>query len=87
MTLNTSRPADRMSAFVLTDPVRYDRTPDESIAAEAARRGVHPVDVAYDALLENDGRGMIYAPATNFEEVVEKLFPGVTITLLLTASL
>jgi N-acyl-D-aspartate/D-glutamate deacylase len=61
-------PADRKYAFILGDPPQYDQTPDQSLAAIAARQGVHPVELAYDALLENGGRGTIYAPATNFEE-------------------
>ena len=60
--------ADRRFSFVLGDPPRYDRTPEESLSAIAAERGVHPAELAYDTLLENDGRGAIYCPATNFEE-------------------
>jgi N-acyl-D-aspartate/D-glutamate deacylase len=54
-------------AFVMGDPARYDSPPDESLAAEAVRRGVSVYELAYDALLERGGRGSIYVPVTNYE--------------------
>jgi len=54
-------------AFALGDQPRYDRHPDDSIRAEAARRGTCVADVAYDILLADGGRGTIYVPVTNFE--------------------
>ena len=54
--------------FELSDPPRYDRSPDESLAAEAARRGVPTAELVYDALVADDGRGSIYVPIMNFEE-------------------
>ena len=54
--------------FELSDPPQYDRTPDESLAAEATRRGVPLAELVYDALVANDGRGAIYVPIMNFEE-------------------
>jgi len=54
--------------FELSDPPRYDRGPDESLAAEAARRGVPVAELMYDALVADDGRGAIYVPIMNFEE-------------------
>ena len=54
--------------FEMSDPPRYDRSPDESLAAEAARRGVPVAELVYDALVANDGRGAIYVPIMNFEE-------------------
>jgi N-acyl-D-aspartate/D-glutamate deacylase len=51
--------------FDLGVPPRWDRDPDESIAAQAAQRGVRPIDVAYDILAAG---GTIYAPAADFVE-------------------
>jgi N-acyl-D-aspartate/D-glutamate deacylase len=53
-------------AFELQDPVRYDMSPDDSIAAVAARPGRAREEVAYDILLRNDGRGVIWAPGANY---------------------
>jgi len=55
---------DRM--FPLGDPPDYEPTADKSIAAIAARQGRTPSEVVYDVLMENDGRGMLYLPVTNF---------------------
>src|SRR5262249_12828786 len=60
-------PMDRFAyVFPLGDPPRYDRTPDESVAAIAARAGTTPLAVAYDALVEPDNGGTLYVPVTNF---------------------
>ena len=52
------------SLFPLGDPPNYHPTPDQSIAALAARAGVPPRERIYDALLEDDGRAILYAPST-----------------------
>ena len=44
----------------------YMPQPDESAAAEATRLGCTPQEVAYDWLLENDGKNFIYMPAANY---------------------
>src|SRR5437868_6184358 len=49
---------DRM--FPLGDPPDYEPTADKSIAARAAREGRSPEEVAYDTLLEHDGKGILY---------------------------
>jgi len=54
--------------FVMTDPPRYDQRPDESLGAEAARRGVPLEELVYDALLADGGRGSILVPVNNYEE-------------------
>lgn len=46
----------------------YEPTPDQTVQAEAARRGVSPEAVALDHLLANDGRGMLYLPFLNYFE-------------------
>lgn len=44
----------------------YEPRAEQSIAAEAARRGITPDAAAYDRLLEDDGRRFLYAPAMNY---------------------
>jgi N-acyl-D-aspartate/D-glutamate deacylase len=54
--------------FPMTDPLRYDFAPDQSIAARSRRSGRTQEEIAYDLLLERDGRGVIWAPGANFDE-------------------
>jgi N-acyl-D-aspartate/D-glutamate deacylase len=53
--------------FAMARPARYDYPPEDCIAAIAARRGLRQEEVAYDILVEPDGRGVIWAPGANFE--------------------
>jgi N-acyl-D-aspartate/D-glutamate deacylase len=46
----------------------YEPTADATVAAIAAREGRPPAEVALDALLANDGRGMLYHPFLNYAE-------------------
>ena len=52
--------------FRLTDPVDYELDSDWSLGAEAARTGVDPAGLVYDALLEDDGTRLLYVPLFNF---------------------
>ena len=53
--------------FPLGDPPVYEPDPESSIAATARRReGRSPADVAYDILLQRDGRAMLYLPFANY---------------------
>ena len=54
--------------YPLREGFDYEPTPDQSLAAEAARRGVSPLEAALDVILENDGRGMIYLPFLNYAD-------------------
>jgi N-acyl-D-aspartate/D-glutamate deacylase len=54
--------------FAMAQPARYDYPPEDCIAAIAASRGLRQEEVAYDILLEGDGRGVIWAPGANFEQ-------------------
>ncbi len=51
------------------DPVpNYEPSAEESIAARAARAGQTPEAFALDAMLAQEGRGMIYLPFLNYAE-------------------
>jgi len=52
--------------FRLTDPVDYELDPSDSLAAVAARAGVDVTSLAYDTLLEEDGRRLMYIPLFNY---------------------
>ena len=55
---------DRM--YPLGDPPDYEPKAESSIAARAAREGRSPEEVAYDLMLERDGKGILYLPVTNY---------------------
>jgi N-acyl-D-aspartate/D-glutamate deacylase len=52
--------------FVLGTPPDYEPGPERSIAARAAELGRAPLEVAYDAMLEDDGCGLLYVPILNY---------------------
>jgi N-acyl-D-aspartate/D-glutamate deacylase len=52
--------------FPLGDPPDYEPTPEQSIAAIASRAGRRPEEVAYDTLLEQDGKQFLFAPLANY---------------------
>ncbi len=52
--------------FELTDPPCYEPVPEDSIAARAERAGTTPAEVAYDVMLQRDGRGLIYQAFQNY---------------------
>ncbi len=52
--------------FPLGDPPDYEPAADQSVAARATREGRSPDEVAYDLLMERDGRGILYLPVTNY---------------------
>jgi N-acyl-D-aspartate/D-glutamate deacylase len=52
--------------FPLGDPPDYEPPPDRSIGAEARRKGLDPAALAYDTLLQNDGRTILYRPLSNY---------------------
>jgi N-acyl-D-aspartate/D-glutamate deacylase len=52
--------------FPMADPPNYEPAPEDSVASIAARMGRDPADLAYDLLLKNDGRALIYRPLSNY---------------------
>ncbi len=54
--------------FPLGDDPDYEPTPDMSLAAVAARKGRSPEEVAYDTMMADDGRGLIYLPILNYAD-------------------
>ncbi|AHE55500.1 N-acyl-D-amino-acid deacylase family protein [Sphingomonas sanxanigenens] len=54
--------------FPLGDPPVYEPAASESVAARAVCAGVTPEEIAYDLLLEEGGRAMLYVALGNFHE-------------------
>ncbi len=54
--------------FVLGDPPQYEPGPEKSLSAVAATTGRMPLEVAYDALLADDGTGLLYVPILNYAD-------------------
>jgi len=52
--------------FRFGHPANYTPREEDSIAAIAAREGRTPQEVAYDIMLEDEGRDFIYAPLSNY---------------------
>ena len=52
--------------FRLGEKPNYEPSADESLAAEASRRGVAPAALAYEWLLESDGKALLYRPLLNY---------------------
>jgi N-acyl-D-aspartate/D-glutamate deacylase len=52
--------------FRFTDPLNYTPAREDSVAAIAAREGRTPQDVAYDMLIEDDGKAFIFACIVNY---------------------
>jgi len=57
---------DRM--FLLGDPPDYEQPPENTLGARATREGKRPEELAYDAMLQQDGRGMLYVPFANYAD-------------------
>jgi N-acyl-D-aspartate/D-glutamate deacylase len=66
-----------MRMFRLGEDPSYEPPREESLFAEAMRTGRKPLDVIYDALLENGGRELLYFPVYNYSgfdlEVVREM--------------
>ncbi|NOT57380.1 MAG: amidohydrolase family protein [Deltaproteobacteria bacterium] len=54
--------SDFRNHFSLGDPPDYEPAPEKSLQERARRMGKSPQELAYDTLLERDGREIIYMP-------------------------
>src|SRR6266853_1305539 len=54
--------------YLLGDPPDYEQPPENALGAQARRRGCQPEALAYDAMLSDDGRGMLYVPFLNYAD-------------------
>ncbi len=53
--------------YILGSPPNYEPTPEHSIAGIAKREGKEPRAVAYDTLLQNDGKELLYFPNFGYD--------------------
>ncbi|MEM9357255.1 MAG: amidohydrolase family protein [Pseudomonadota bacterium] len=53
--------------FRLGSPPDYEQSWENALGPVANAQGRDPAEMAYDALLENDGRGMLYVPFVNYK--------------------
>jgi N-acyl-D-amino-acid deacylase len=54
------------TTFALGSPPEYEPGPERSLMGLAAAAGRTPLSMAYDAMLEDDGRGLLYLPILNY---------------------
>ncbi len=54
--------------FPLGNPPNYEPPRESSIAAMAERSNRTPYEIAYDLLLENDGRNFLFSPFANYAD-------------------
>src|SRR5437588_6723209 len=54
--------------YLLGDPPDYEQPPENALGAQARRQGKRPEELAYDAMLSDEGRGMLYVPFLNYAD-------------------
>src|ERR1700755_2848967 len=54
--------------YLLGNPPDYEQPPENTLGARARREGKRPEELAYDAMLTDDGRGMLYVPFLNYAD-------------------
>ncbi len=54
--------------WLMTDPPNYEPDPADSLNAQALRRSVDPWSYIYDALLQSNGKALLYTPFANYAE-------------------
>lgn len=52
--------------YQLGDPPDYEPDPSTSVGARARAAGIRPAELAYDLLLEREGRELLYLPFANY---------------------
>jgi N-acyl-D-aspartate/D-glutamate deacylase len=65
-TLLGLRVANYDEIYPLGDPPDYEPKPVSSIARQAAAQGIPPAEFAYDLLLQNGGRTLLYMATANY---------------------
>ncbi|MGA2837950.1 MAG: amidohydrolase family protein [Acidimicrobiales bacterium] len=56
------------TTFILGNPPEYEPGPERSLVGIAAATGRPALSVAYDAMLEDDGCGLLYVPVLNYSD-------------------
>jgi len=64
--VDTIRPFAKL--FPMVEPLDYEPGSESSIASLAADRGISAAEQAYDLLMAMDGRGILYAPMSNYAD-------------------
>jgi N-acyl-D-aspartate/D-glutamate deacylase len=54
--------------YLLGNPPDYEQPPENTLGAQARRQGKQAEELAYDAMLTDDGRGMLYVPFLNYAD-------------------
>jgi N-acyl-D-aspartate/D-glutamate deacylase len=54
--------------YLLGNPPDYEQPPENTLGARARREGKQAEELAYDAMLTDDGRGMLYVPFLNYAD-------------------
>jgi N-acyl-D-aspartate/D-glutamate deacylase len=54
--------------YLLGDPPDYEQPPENALGPQAAKLGRRPEELAYDAMLASEGRGMLYVPFLNYAD-------------------
>ena len=54
--------------YLLGNPPDYEQPPENALGVRARREGKRPEELAYDAMLTDDGRGMLYVPFLNYAD-------------------
>src|ERR1700761_4814945 len=54
--------------YLLGDPPDYEQPPENALGPQARKQGRQPEELAYDAMLSDEGRGMLYVPFLNYAD-------------------
>jgi len=54
--------------YLLGDPPDYEQPPENALGPQARRQGRQPEELAYEAMLSDHGRGMLYVPFLNYAD-------------------
>jgi N-acyl-D-aspartate/D-glutamate deacylase len=54
--------------YLLGNPPDYEQPPENTLGAQARRQGRQAEELAYEAMLSDQGRGMLYVPFLNYAD-------------------